>query len=253
MSSYNPFSLEGKTILVTGASSGIGRATAVECSKMGANLVITGRNETRLQETFDALEGEGNLMIQADLSTEEGIIDFVGKLPLLNGIVLCAGIVELWPVSFVRRKHIEKIYATNLFAPIEIIRLVVKKKLNKENLSIVGIDSIVGSSDFSPGNSIYGSGKAALSAYFKFAALELASKKIRVNTISPGFILTPMQEKSNVSTEQLEKIISQTPMKRWGQPEDIAFASIFLLSDASSYITGSDIKVDGGYTIPYKS
>lgn len=253
MVKYNPFSLEGKTILVTGASSGIGKTTAIECSRMGAKLVITGRNEDRLNETLGLLEGEDHIAVVADLAEDEGIKELVSKLPKLDGMCLCAGIVKLKPVLFASRKNFEDTYLTNLFSPIEIIRLVIKKKLYNEKISIVAIDSIAGSVDFCPGNSTYGSGKAALAAYIKYAAIELASKNIRLNTISPGFILTPMQTGGEITEDQLDLIISKTPIQRWGKTEDIAYAAIYLLSNASSYITGTDIKVDGGYSIPYKS
>lgn len=253
MENYNPFSLKGKTILITGASSGIGRATAIECSRMGATLIITGRNEERLNETLSLLENEGNISIIADISKDEGIKELLIDLPKLDGIVLCAGIVELWPFLFASRERIEKTYSTNLFSPIETIRMIVKKKLYNPGVSIVAIDSIAGTSDFCPANSIYGSGKAALASFLKYAAIELSQKGIRINTISPGFIYTPMQTNGNITEEQLDKVISKTPIQRWGKPEDIAYATIYLLSDASSFITGTDLKVDGGYTIPYKS
>lgn len=250
---YNPYSLSEKKILITGASSGIGRETAIQCSKMGATLIISGRNQDRLNETLEMLDGENHLAVTADLSDEEGIKKIVDVIPKVDGLVLCAGIVELLPFQFVSRNNIEKTYNTNLFSPIELIRLIVKKKLFNPGLSIVAMDSIAGTSDFCPANSIYGSGKAALSSFLKYIAIELAPKKIRVNTVSPGFILTPMQTNGNITEEQLEKIISKTPIKRWGQPEDIAFAVIYLLSSASSFVTGTDITIDGGYSIPYKS
>lgn len=246
---FNPFSLEGKTILVTGASSGIGRAVAIEASKIGALVVITGRNQERLNETLSNLFGEGHIAIVSDLSSNEGITHLVNELPKLDGMVLAAGIVEMLPVLFATKEKFEKIFNTNLFSPIEIIRLAVKKKKLLPQSSIVVIDSIAGNDDFVVGNGIYGAGKAALKSYVKFCAIELVGKSIRINTVSPGLILTPMQTNGSISEEDLDKAIAKVPMKRWGRPEDIAYASIYLLSDASSYLTGSDIKVDGGYTI----
>lgn len=250
---YNPFSIEGKRILVTGASSGIGRAVAIECSKVGAHVIISGRNPERLAQTLESMEGEGHEIIGADLSTEEGVDALIGALPKLDGMVLCAGIVELWPFQFVSQKRFQKIYQTNLFSPIEIMRQIVKKKLYNKGFSIIAISSISGISDFVPSNSIYGSGKAALSSFVKYAANELASKQIRVNTISPGFIYTPIHKNGSISEEDLNKVIEKTPIKRWGQPEEIAYAAIYLLSEAAAYITGTDIKIDGGYSIPFKS
>lgn len=246
---YNPFSLENKTILITGASSGIGKATAIECSKSGAKLVITGRNPDRLSDTLSLLSGEDHQAICTDLSTPTGIDALISSLPKLDGIVLAAGIVESWPVLFATKERFNKTFDTNLFSPVEIIRLIIKKKLYNPNLSIVAIDSIAGSSDFCPANSIYGAGKAALKAFMKYTATEMASKKIRANTISPGMILTPMQTKGKIEEEKLLETIDKVPLKRWGDPEDIAYGVIYLLSDASSYVTGTDICIDGGYSI----
>lgn len=248
-SCYNPFSLEGKTILVTGASSGIGRAIAVECSRMGATLVITGRDKTRLQQTLDSLCDSGHSSFVADLATQEGIEGLVAEIPKLDGIVLAAGIVEMRPVLFAGTDKLKQTYATNLFSPIELLRLVVKKKKYNTGFSVVAVSSVAGRSDFVPGNGIYGSGKAALSSFMKYAAIELASRGIRVNTVSPGMILTPMHTEGDVTEEQLEQYVSKLPMPRWGRPEEVAYAAVYLLSDAASYLTGSDIRIDGGLTI----
>lgn len=241
---YNPFSLQGKHILVTGASSGIGKTIAIECSKMGASLYITGRNEQRLKETFDKLYTPGKY-IAADLDKKEEMDTLIQELTKLDGIVLCAGINELWPVNYVNKSKFEKIFTTNLYSPIELIKTIVKKKLYNINFSIVGITSIAGSEDIVVGNGIYGAGKSALKSFLKFCALEWASKNIRVNTVSPGLILTPMHPEDIKDSDIYKKI----PLKRWGTPEDIAPAVIYLLSDSSLYLTGSDIKIDGGYTI----
>lgn len=246
---YNPFSLSRKTILVTGASSGIGRATAIECSKMGAKLIITGRNEKRLIETFAAMTGEGHQYISADLSSPDELTSLLNRIPKLHGIVLAAGIVEMWPVLFATRKRFDNIFDTNLFSPIELVRNIIKKKLFEGGLSIVAIASIAGLYSFGPANGIYGAGKAALASFLKYVALETASKGIRANTISPGMIYTPMHTEGKVEADKLEETIKKIPIQRWGKTQDIAYAAIYLLSDASSYITGADIKVDGGITI----
>lgn len=245
----NPFSLSGKTILVTGASSGIGKAIAEECAKAGATLVVTGRNETRLNETLSSLQGVNHRSIVADLSTENGVSALLDTLPKLDGVVLAAGIVEMWPVLFATRERFEKMFNTNLFSPIEIVRSIIKKKLFNKPFSIVAIDSIAGTSDFCPANGIYGSGKAALAAFMKYVAVEVASKGIRANTISPGMILTPMHTNGSVEAEKLEETVKKVPLGRWGVPADIAYSAVFLLSDAASYITGADIVVDGGYIL----
>lgn len=246
----NPFSLKDKTILVTGASSGIGKAIAIECSKMGARVIIVGRNTERLNETLSLVEGnKDHLSFAIDLNIEDNVTELIANIPKLDGIVLAAGIVEMLPVLFATPEKFKKIYETNLFSPIELLRLIVKKKKYNSGLSIVAIDSVAGTLGFSPANGIYGSGKAALMSFMKYCALELAPKNIRVNTISPGMILTPMHTKGVVESEKLEEKVSHVPIKVWGKPEDIAYASIYLLSNAASYVTGANIVIDGGITI----
>lgn len=246
---FNPFSLNGKTILVTGASSGIGKEIAITCSKMGARVILTGRNKERLLETCNSIGQSDTECFIADLAVMDEINHLASELPPLDGIVLAAGIVEMWPISFAAPEKFHKIFQTNLFSPIELLRQIIKKKKFNKGLSVVAIDSIAGNEDFAVGNSIYGAGKAALKSFLKFFSLEMIEKGIRVNTISPGLILTPMQTKGAVCEDDLQKAINKVPMKRWGYPNDIAPAAVFLLSDASSYMTASDIKIDGGYTI----
>lgn len=245
----NPFSLEGKTILITGASSGIGKGIAKECAAMGATLILNGRNEARLNDTLQSLHGTGHSMCIGDLNGEGFVKEMLREIPKLDGLVLCAGFVEMWPVMFATTEKFKKVYDTNLFAPIELLRLVTKKKLYNPGFAVVAIDSIAGSTDFCVANGIYGSGKAALKSFLRFFALEVASKNIRINTISPGMILTPMHTDGAVEETKLMETINKVPLKRWGTPEDIAYAAIYLLSDASSYLTGTDITIDGGYTI----
>lgn len=245
----NRFSLQGKTILVTGASSGIGKRIAIECSEMGAKVILSGRNIERLEETEKEIGNSDTSIIVADLSSDAGVADLINALPVLDGVVLAAGIVEMWPVLYATPKRIERIFQTNFYSPVEILRLIVKKRLFNPGFSAVVIDSIAGTDDFAPGNGIYGAGKAALRSFLKFFSKEMVSKGIRVNTVSPGLIFTPMQTEGDVSEADLQKAIEMVPMKRWGLPEDISPAVVFLLSDASSYMTGSDIKIDGGYTI----
>lgn len=248
--SYNPFSLSGKTILITGASSGIGKAVAIECSKAGASLIITGRNEQRLLETLTLLQGDRHEMIVADLSSQEGIDSVISTLPKLDGVCLVAGIEGMGLFLFSKIKEYQRIYQTNLFSPIELLRLIIKKKLFKPGFSAVTISSI---SAFipTPANGIYGSGKAALISAMQYAALELAQKDIRVNCISPGMVKTPMTQADEhlITKEQLEQNEKKYPLKRYGCPEDIAYGCIYLLSDAARWITGTNLIIDGGITL----
>lgn len=242
----NPFSLEGKTILITGASSGIGQCTAIECSKMGARLIICGRNEDRLNRVFASLNGEGHMSFAGDLAQEEIIDKLIKEMPMIDGAFLAASQTLVLPVLFSSKNKFEEIYNNNLFPNVELLRLLAKKKKLKENSSVVYVVAIGGTTLFEPGLSIYGSAKAALNSFLRYAAVELASKKIRVNGISPGAIDTPMVHEGKVSDEQLEACISKVPLKRWGQPIDIANGAIYLLSDASSWVTGHTLVIDGG-------
>lgn len=247
---YNPFTLKGKTILITGASSGIGRATAIECSKMGANLIITGRNEERLEETYKLLEGENHISIIADLTTEDGLSNLLDAVPQLDGVVLCAGIVEMSPIQFVTSKKIRKIFDTNFFSTVELTRLLVKKKKVANSSSIVCIASIGGVKSINIASSMYGSSKAALDTWMRYAALELAAKGIRVNCVCPGMTQTPfIASDGPLSQEDLDKDKSNYPLQRYGTPEEIAWSTIYLLSDASKWITGTNLIIDGGISI----
>lgn len=245
---YNPYSLEGKTILVTGASSGIGRATAIECSKLGATVVITARNEERLKETLDALEGDGHQMICFDMSNTEGLDEFVAQLPLLQGFVSNAGTNIMSPVSFIKDEDLKEVFQVNSFSPILLLRWLLKKKKFEKSSSVVFTSSLSGIGTVGAGNGAYASSKGALSMYMKVAALELACKQIRVNAVCPGMVQTHMIQEGAVS-EQLEKGLADYPLGRYGTPEDIAFAIIYLLSNASAWVTGTNFVIDGGLTI----
>lgn len=249
MSNYNPFSLEGKTILVTGASSGIGQATAIECSKMGAKVVITGRNTERLQQTFERLEGDGHQQIIAELTNAEEVKRLVGGCSELNGLVLCAGKAMTLPFPFGTRDKYDEIFNVNLFAPIELLRVLIKKKSFAKNSSVVFVSSIGGVSSIVVGNSIYGASKAAVNATMKYCAKELAGKKIRVNSVNPGMVETPLIHRGTISSEQLAADAERYPLGRYGEPIDIAHGIIYLLSDASSWVTGHSLVIDGGVTI----
>lgn len=249
--SFNPFSLEGKTILITGASSGIGRSTAIECSKLGATIVITGRNKDRLNDTFEALmKGANHIQITGDLTKEEDIVSIVNSIPEINGFVNNAGIVKLVPVSFYTSDEIERIHKINVIAPMILLKQLLKKKKLAKNSSVVFTSSISGVFRVSPGNGIYASSKNALDAFMRISALELAPKGIRCNSVNPGMVETNIKDlDGKLTEEQYNADIQKYPLKRYGRPEDVAYSIIYLLSDASSWVTGSTIKIDGGRTI----
>ncbi len=247
---YNPFSLQDKTILITGASSGIGKAIAIECSKMGAKVVITGRNENRLKETYGLLDGENhpNYFV-ADLSNNEDIEALTKAMPKLDGLVNCAGLTRILPFQFATQKDFKEILEVNFFAPTEMTRLLTKsKKMNKDS-SIVFISSVSGVYCSSPASSIYSASKGAVNGVIKGIALDLAPRGIRVNSVNPGMIDTDIFLDSVISKEQLEEDAKRYPLKRYGKPEEVAHAAIYLLSDASRWVTGSNLLIDGGFTL----
>lgn len=247
-SNYNPFALDGKTILITGASSGIGRATAIECSKMGAMCVITGRNESRLQETFNLLEGTGHQCVIADLSVQDDIDRLVGECPIVNGIVNNAGVGVTKPVTFYKQSDLDFVFQTNTFAPMLINKGFLKKKKVAGGGSIVFTSSVATLGTWL-GNGIYGASKSALTTYMRYCARELGSKKIRVNAVHPGMVETKLIHGGALAEEDLKNDMTQYPLGRYGRPEEIAQAIVYLLSDASAWVTGSSLVIDGGYSL----
>lgn len=247
--SYNPFSLAGKTVLITGSTSGIGRATAIVCSKMGANVVITGRNEERAEETLSLLDGNGHSYFIADLSLQEGIDKLVSNVPVLDGCVNNAGFNVVQPVPFIKHDDMERIFYVNVEAPIYLTHRLVKSKKLGKGASVVFTSSI-GQRIVAPGNSLYSATKGAVSAFVRNAALDLSTKKIRCNSVAPGMVETPLKEgKSVVTAEQWEINRQLYPLGRFGLPEDVANAIVYLLSDASSWVTGAEIVIDGGRSL----
>jgi NAD(P)-dependent dehydrogenase (short-subunit alcohol dehydrogenase family) len=248
---YNPFTLEGKTILVTGASSGIGRATAVECSKMGAKVIITARNQERLNETLLLMDNQdSHKMILADLSNDEEIdrlMKFIsGKL---NGIVHCAGFLISKPFQFLSRDNIKETMKVNFESPILLTQLLLKDKKIDTVASVVFISSVSGVFCSAFALSIYSASKGAINGAIKGLAIDLAVKGIRVNSVNPGMIDTNIYKSGVLSDEQIQADIKKYPLKRHGKPEEVAYGVIYLLSDASKWITGSSLVIDGGYTL----
>lgn len=244
----NPFSLEGKTILVTGASSGIGRCVAIECSKMGARMVITGRNKERLDETFGQLQGEGHISIVADLTHYEDVVRIVDNVPVLDGVSHNAGITKVVMVKHLQSSDLNNILNTNTISPILLTQLLVRnRKFNKDS-SIVFTSSLSGIYCVHYGESMYAASKGAISGFAKGAALDLSRSRIRVNCVCPGIVRTNIF--SGVLTEEeLEAKQQYFPLKRFGEPTDVAYAIIYFLSDASCWVTGAELKIDGGYTL----
>lgn len=246
---YNPFSLKGKRILITGASSGIGQSTAVECSKLGADIILTARNEERLQMTLSSLVGVNNKYFVAELTDVELVANLVTSLPLLDGVVLCVGKGLTLPFSFCTQDKYKDLFGVNFFAPVELLRLLVKKKKLAPNSSVVFVSSVAGIESFNVGNGVYGATKAALNATMQFCAKELAPKNIRVNSVCPGMVNTQLVKSTPFTEEQHQKNLEKYAIKRYGEPEEIAHGIIYLLSDAASWVTGHSLFIDGGLTI----
>lgn len=248
---YNPFTLEGKTILITGASSGIGAETAVECSKMGANVIITGRNEQRLNDTFQRLEkafpAQQHLMLCADLTKESDLTSLVDGIQEIDGLVNNAGVNRVKPVNFIKEEDLEFVFQNNTFSSINLTRLLLKEKKLKKDASIVFTSSVSAFYN-APGRALYASSKAAITSYMRSVAVELAAKNIRANAVHPGLVETNLN-KNTLTEEEKQKDIATYPLKRYGKPEEIAWAIIYLLSDASAWTTGTSLTVDGGFML----
>jgi NAD(P)-dependent dehydrogenase (short-subunit alcohol dehydrogenase family) len=247
----NLFSLENKKILITGASSGIGRECSIILSHLGAKLIICGRNRDRLIETQNLLLNPSDHRIFiGDLSEDLVIESLVNSLDKIDGLLLVAGMVKTVPIKFLSREELNSVMDTNFLSPVLISQKIIKgKKINKES-SIVFMSSIAGNFLADKGNGAYAASKAALNGICKVMALELSSQKVRVNAICPGMVQTPMtnNELAAVTKEQLELNESMYPLG-YGQPEDVAYSAAYFLSDASKWVTGTSFVIDGGFTI----
>ncbi len=237
------FNIEGKTILITGASSGLGKEIAIRCSEKGASLIITGRDKSKLEDTYHQLKGNNQYQI-CDLSEENNIIELVKELPPLDGVIFCAGVIEYNPVKFVNSSKIKNTFSVNFDSQVILTQQIIKQKKLKQQSSLVYISSIASKIGV-PGTALYAASKASLNAFVKVTASELAGQKIRANSICPGIIVTPMGEHAQDMSSDLEK---DYPLGL-GNPIDIVGPCIFFLSDASKWITGSELIIDGGLTL----
>jgi len=245
----SPYVLTDKVIFITGAASGIGRATALLAAGMGAKVIITDMNEEMLKETFDQLEGDGHQYMTANLTDDTALPELVGKLPKLDGFVSNAGIIRTILTQFGERVDVEKIFNINTIAPIRLTQILLQnKRFNKES-SIVYTSSMAGVFNGAIGNGLYGASKSALVGFVKSLALELAPRKIRVNTVNPGITKTNIYNNTSITEEQLDEEMKKYPLGRYGQPEEIAAAIVYLLSDATKWMTGTNLLIDGGFSL----
>jgi NAD(P)-dependent dehydrogenase (short-subunit alcohol dehydrogenase family) len=256
---FNPFSLEGKNILITGASSGIGKVCAIECAKAGSNLILLGRDLERLKATYDEVEqisnksGQIHHLFSIDLDFEQNRInsvieEAVEKIGKLSGFIHAAGIEKTLPVSAMKSVDYGDLFRVNVFSGFELVKIISKKKNSSDNASFVFISSITAVIGRS-GLSGYSATKGAIVASVRSMAIELSAKNIRINCVSPGTVLTPMMINylNSIPVEDQEKRKEGFPLGL-GQPEDVAYACIYLLSEASKWVTGQNLVVDGGYT-----
>lgn len=245
----NPFSLNGKMILITGAASGIGRATAKQCHDMGASLVLLDLNESGLNSVKEEIGDSAIVSYALNLTDYNRLCEVIGQLPKLDGVFSNAGIVKSLMAKFSGKEDMEKIFDVNTFSHINLVQqLIAQKKLNK-GASIVFTSSMSGVFAGLVGGSLYGATKAALAGYTKALAIELAPRGIRVNTIHPGMIETPLTKGTALSQDVLDEDAKNYPLGRYGKPEEVAYAVVYLLSDATVWMTGTKLLLDGGYSV----
>lgn len=252
---FNPFSLENKVIIVTGASSGIGAQCAIDCSKMGARVVLVARNEERLKQTLEQCEEPSrHIILSLDLSSSDGlkesIKDVVSKVGKINGVVNCAGMSSVTPLKLVTDELLDQFFRTNVYSAINLSKEVTRMgNYDKEHgCSIIFFASIMGLCG-DKCKTMYSATKGALIAAARSMACELAKNKIRVNVVSPGAIETPINAKlPHMADPELRKELEDKHLLGLGECSDISNACIYLLSDAAKWVTGQNFIVDGGYT-----
>lgn len=249
---FNPFSLKGKKVVVTGASSGIGRQCAIDCSRMGAAVALVARNEERLNDTLRSLHGTGHICVKADLSIPHSVDSVAGQINTafgkIDGVVNCAGISTTIPYKLVSREKLEEFFATNVYSSIELSRELSKVRSMNPGGSVIFMASVMGCVGES-GKALYSMTKGALIAAARSLACELSKRKIRVNCISPGAVLTPINENlPHMADPDRRKILEERHPLGLGQTSDISSGAVYLLSDSSRWVTGQNIVIDGGYT-----
>lgn len=242
---YNPYSLEGKTILITGAASGIGKATSIECSKVGARVVAVDLNSEGLADLIPQLEGEGHMSFSGNLCDAAFIQELADSVPAMNGVFICAGVSDTTLMKFVTQEKIDRVFSVNVIAPVLMLKGFLKKKKILEGGSLVWMSSY-GAEKVEPGLGIYAASKSAVNGFMRAYAKELVSRKIRSNSIMPMMIKTELLSTlTTISQEDWEMQESKYPLG-FGSPLDVAYAAIYLFSDASRWITGTQIRMDGG-------
>jgi len=242
---FNPYSLEGKTILITGAASGIGKETAIESSRMGARIIAVDLNVDGLTIVMSMLEGDGHQSFSGNLCDDEFLKSLADSVPELNGVFLCAGISDTTLVKFLTVEKIDRVFNVNIKAPVLMLKYLLKKNKIADGGSLVWMSSY-GAEKVEPGLGIYAASKQAVNGFMKAYAKELIGRKIRSNSIMPMMIKTELiSTLTTISGEDWKKQEAMYPLG-FGAPQDVAHVAMFLFSDASCWITGSQIKMGGG-------
>ena len=245
--SANPFGLNGSAVLVTGASSGIGRQIAISCAAMGARVIASGRNEQRLNDTLGSLAGSGHSAIAAELTLESDIDRLVEQAGIVNGVVHCAGISRLAPLRMASQSHIAEVWKTNYEAPVLLTQRLLAKNRIAADGSILFMSSIAAFIGVA-GVGVYSGSKAALIATMRCLAMEVVKRRIRVNCLAPALVESPLLEATEKMVLSIETTRADYPLG-FGKAEDVANAAVFFLSGASRWITGTTLVMDGGLTI----
>jgi len=244
--SFNPFSLAGRRVLVTGASSGIGRQIAISSANMGATVIVTGRDVQRLEETRAQLIGVDHHVIAADLLQADDISRLAAEVGEIHGLVHSAGIAKLVPFHMISPKHFDEVIGVNLRAPLLLTRALLAKKAVQPGGSIVFVGAVA--SEVGPvATAVYSASKAALLGAARSLALEVAKHKIRANVVAPGYVRTPLIDDLGRTGASIDELLDITPLGL-GEPEDVANAVVFLLSEASRWMTRALLIADGGLT-----
>lgn len=248
--SINPYSLEGKTVFVTGGAGGIGSEVARVCAQLGARIILTDIREDALHQAMETLapvDGDPHLAIKADLTDGDELAALVESCPVLDGFVCNAGVMKLTLTQFITEEELTRIQKINLNAPILLTRTLLKKKKIAKGGSLVFTASAAGIFRVSAGNAIYATTKCGIDAFMRTVALEWGPKGIRCNSVNPGMVETALI--SGFTDEEKQKEVLNYPLRRFAQPKDIAYGVVYLLSDAASFVTGTALKVDGGMTL----
>lgn len=249
---FNPMSLEGRTVLVTGASSGIGRDVSLLAARLGAKVILVGRNREQLQATADQLQGAPFHIEAFDLNQLDDIKDWLKRVGTeqggLHGLVHCAGLQMVQPLRMMKREKIDELLRVNFLAAVELAKAFRQRGVFQKPTSLVFLSSVMGLVGM-PALSIYCASKGALDSFSRSVALEYADEGIRVNCVSPGLVRTDMSAKmeQQMTVEQFAVVEAAHPLGL-GLPQDVANAVAFLLADTGRWVTGTTLVVDGGYT-----